>query len=72
MKKLIVVILGLIAAVCCGSVFYLLFSNENLGQALVSIILPAIVALISGGIIGKISSPATEANAQATTRSHSA
>ncbi len=72
MKKLIVVILGLIAAVCSGSVFYLLFSNENLGQALLSIILPAAVGLISAIIIGKITSPATETAAQTQAQRHSA
>lgn len=72
MKKLIVVILGLIDAVCGCSVFYLLFSNENLGQAIVSIILPTVVGFIAAAIIGKITSPTDEAVAEAQAHRHSA
>ena len=57
MKKPLVVILALIAIACIASVFYLLFSNDNLGSALLSVILPAAVALICGALIGKITSP---------------
>ena len=57
MKKPLVVILALIDLVCILSIFYLLFSNPGLGSALLSIILPAAVALICGALIGKITSP---------------
>ena len=61
MKKFLVAILALIDVVCGLSVFYLLFSTPSVGRALLSIILPTIIGWVAAAIIGKLTSPETQA-----------
>lgn len=58
MKKTVVAILILLAAICVGAVFYLLFSTPAVGAALTRALIPAILGAICGAAIGRLTGPA--------------
>ena len=58
MKKLAIVLLGMLAAVSSFAVFYLPLTTEPIENAILPTIAAAAVGLASGAIIGRLSGPA--------------
>lgn len=69
MKNLIILVLGLIAASCCGAVFYLLFTTATLHDALVAILLPVAVGLVAAALVGQFSAPDDSSHTESKFRS---
>lgn len=59
MKKLAIVLLGMLAAVSSFAVFYLPLTTEPIENAILPTIAAAAVGLASGAIIGRLSGPAS-------------
>ena len=59
MKKLAIVLLGMLAAVSSLAVFYLPLTTEPIENAILPTIVAAAVGLASGAIIGRLSGPAS-------------
>ena len=59
MKKLAIVLLGMLAAVSSFAVFYLPLTTEPIENAILPTIVAAAVGLASGAIIGRLSGPAS-------------
>ena len=59
MKKLAIVLLGMLAAVSSFAVFYLRLTTEPNENAFLTTIAAAAVGLASGAIIGRLSGPAS-------------
>lgn len=59
MKKLAIVLLGILAAVSSLAVFYLPLTTEPIENAILPTIVAAAVGLASGAIIGRLSGPAS-------------
>ena len=58
MKKLTIVLLGMLAAVSSFAVYYLPLTTEPIENAILPTIVAAAVGLASGAIIGRLSGPA--------------
>lgn len=68
MKKFVVILLGLVAAVAAGAVFLLPLTMEPIEGAILPTILAAAIGLAAGAGIGRLTGPAPDKEAAPTFR----